>query len=87
MTANELKEIFSKAEVMMFGRGTPPMYQYYLFTKSQRSASVVNADSIDSLTESLASFKFKEYAPGGVPVFVENEPIDGTAQMPAIENN
>jgi hypothetical protein len=82
MTLEELKDIFSKAEATISGRGFPPVYQYYHFTKRNRSAGVVATDGIESLVEILENFKFKEYAPGGIPVFVE---IENTTK--SIENN
>jgi hypothetical protein len=82
MTLDEIKDIFSKAEVIIPSRGAPPVYQYYHFTKTNRGTSVVRADSLESTVESLENFKFKEYAPGGVPVFVE---IENTTK--SIENN
>ena len=87
MTVEELREIFNKAEIVTFGHGTPPMYQYYHFTKQNRGASVVAVDGVSGLIDTLANFRFTEYAPTGIPVFVEIEPIDGTVTNLAIENS
>jgi len=87
MTLEELREIFSKAEIIPVPQGEPPMYQFYTFTSKNRGASVVAPNGIDDLLEPLANFKFHEYAPGGIPVFVEIEMLDSLTGTPGIENN
>ena len=87
MTAEELREIFNKAEIVTYGHGTPPMYQFYTFTARNRGGSVVRADGVEGLVETLAGFTFHEYAPGGVPVFYDATMFDKIKTPPAIENN
>jgi len=86
MTAEELREIFNKAEIVTYGHGTPPMYQFYTFTSNNRGASVVGVSGIEELVETLTGFRFVEYAPVGIPVF-SNVPIEGTVATPSLENN
>lgn len=87
MTAEELREIFSKADIVTYGQNNPPMYQFYTFTARNRGSSVVKVDGVEGLVDELAGFTFHEYAPGGIPVFYDPTMFENDTTPPAIENN
>jgi hypothetical protein len=69
MTLNEIEEIFAQSEVMFIDR-TTPLYQFYKFEDGHRGAGAVSPKNLASLVQDLEGFKFLEYAPGQIPVFV-----------------
>jgi hypothetical protein len=75
MTADQLKEIFSKAEIIISGRDQ--FYQFFKLTPTQRSAGVVDPKNVEFLEEQLSGWDFQEYAEGQIPVFVQRPIIDG----------
>ena len=77
MTLTEITEIFNKAEIVTYGHGTPPMYQFYTFTARNRGGSVVRADGVEGLVETLAGYNFHSYAENQVPMFIKRTVIQG----------
>ena len=73
MTLDELTQIFNTAEVTMAGRGGSPLYQYFHISDLERGAGVIEPALIETLVEKLADYKFLEYAPGQIPVFVKKQ--------------
>ena len=78
MTLDEINSIFSTAEITLFGGAK--FYTFYTFDSSDgsgRGSSVVDPRNLHELETILEAYDFREYAPGGIPVFVKRAVIEG----------